>query len=78
MKLKIILLIGIVMVLIGCNREQNINFDDLSVDTETLENLKYKIHIDCEWVKEHINDTTVWFPNETMDLCKYVFPDLFS
>jgi len=83
---KIIIGTGILLVVImglffcikDSKNQDKINPEDLPINLETLENLKYHIEIDCNLVKEHLNDTMVWFPNQTIELCKYVYPDLWG
>jgi len=64
---------------IGDNSEPiEINLEYFSGNFEVLEDAKYNIKIDCEWVKEHLNDTTIWFPNQVIKLCEYVYSDLWE
>ena len=81
--MKIILLIGIAIILLisGCNNLPEIKLEELGVlgvNLDIINNPKYEIFIDCEWVNEHLNDTTIWFPKETIELCKYAFPELYE
>lgn len=57
-------------------REEKFNPNELYINQELLDNLRYHIEIDCKWVMEHLDNDTVWFPNQTIELCLYVYPDL--
>ena len=76
--LAIILLISIFFVLKNKTNQDKINPKYWVVDLEKINELKYHIEIDCSWVKESLNVPTVWFPNQTIELCKYVYPDLWE
>ena len=69
----------LLILLVGCKQqEQMFKTENLVTNVKILEAAKYRININCEWVLENINNTTVDFPNQTIELCEYVFPDLFS
>ena len=50
----------------------------ISVNLDIINDVKYEIRINCKWVKEHLNDTTVWFSNTTINICEDVFPELMG
>lgn len=49
--------------------------EDITFSIENLNNLKYKIDIDCGWVNDHLDNDTVTFDEEIAVLCQRYFPN---
>jgi len=74
-KIILIGLLGLAVLLSGCIKKEEIDWNTLQ---DNLTVLRHEIHIDCEFVKEHENDTTLAFLEGTERLCKEVFPELWE
>ncbi len=78
--LKAILIVVVLIVFLNEfePETEEIKLEELSVDPDIINNLKYEIHIDCEYVINNLNNDTMAFIPETIELCKKVFPDLIE
>ena len=87
-KTTYIIVIVCLIFIVGCNNNntsepQEMTIEKLGLNLEALEDLKYEIHIDCEFVRDNQHNNTLSnnilsFINGTIDLCKTVFPELWE
>ena len=76
MILIIIFIVGDTSIYERKRAEDYLSVGDWTFNKTMIEKLKYEIRIDCKWVSEHLDDTTIYFPNQTIELCQDTFPDL--